>query len=636
MNIAVFLIPLVQGWRGSLDACEPKPGYPWPFVHSKLMDVLDSYISSGNSTSSRARYTNLAAFEEFRRFVHLETSVLDSRDFDGEDCWIGLSLVPLVSESGLSQNSGDIGRFWYNLLAFFAFDWNFWLFEHPWRPLEILEMVSSNLIDFDNCLLTPFISLADSARSLLSKLLPPSITPCGSVEFAQHILTLSAYPNESNIGSVLGLFDSAKIFSLALKQTPHETAVAILTSNRVWQQSVNLLHRHRESLKAHEERVNRGDYGLDYSEQLEIIKDTENAKKSQNEISQTFSAAHSELSRKSLFASFSCLHDILLFSGIGYVTMAGTVLGAMRYHGLNPWEHDLEIVIPEENHWEFLKIVIERSPVIKNSTCVRIIASVRRGYSHKFCAQGVSNAIVLDESPITSWGYPHGDILEAYGWGDSNEKFGIPWGWSVSRETTLSPVKVLMGGGLFWAPRDPKQYLAEYFLSYYNYTDDVSLVCRGHRGTAADTVACSSLDKWFPRARDSNFVEFNEIFGNSANIQILGFFKKWLSFAGISTAMEISTESFEMMASDKTALYFTVRFVVEKRCKGLVVVFNSKENEHYEFFTKPETFKFLGDLGADGFANFGVVSFFCENSIFGLEDVWDMKEDWVEEVFYKS
>ncbi|KAF4720679.1 hypothetical protein FOZ62_016306, partial [Perkinsus olseni] len=150
-----------------------------------------------------------------------------------------------------------------------------------------------------------------------------------------------------------------------------------------------------------------------------------------------FAPAHSTSDRIDLIYAAQTVHEALEEHGIPYIIVAGTVIGAVRYHGLNPWEHDCDLCMDDRRHYDLLKIILRQFTEPQSSLLrqrgVRLIASVRKGYSHKFSLAEPRDFLELEESPSVTWGYPYGDVQECRGFAESSPWFGMRENWMVPR-----------------------------------------------------------------------------------------------------------------------------------------------------------------------------------------------------------
>ncbi len=151
-------------------------------------------------------------------------------------------------------------------------------------------------------------------------------------------------------------------------------------------------------------------------------------------------------------------------------------------------------------HWALVKLALQQvvdpgNSIFYNSG-VRFLANVRVGYSHKFHLINYGRAIIMNESPLTDWGFPHGDIMEGTGWkkGDRSDGLFGTSSWFMPREVVFPLKKTLVNGLLVWGPRDPRKYVDNYLLTMYGNRDDWQATCRGHRSTVTEIVNCSSMD----------------------------------------------------------------------------------------------------------------------------------------------
>ena len=64
--------------------------------------------------------------------------------------------------------------------------------------------------------------------------------------------------------------------------------------------------------------------------------------------------------QKLLYDLMQEFHSICEKHGLYYVIFGGTMLGAVRHHGIIPWDDDIDVCMPRKDYEEFCKIVNEK------------------------------------------------------------------------------------------------------------------------------------------------------------------------------------------------------------------------------------------------------------------------------------
>jgi hypothetical protein len=361
--------------------------------------------------------------------------------------------------------------------------------------LGLSRICPFDLVNFSNLEISSFLFhlIKSKPHSITNPVSLTDFTACELLQINQGLLLLSQNTKETSIGPFVGVFDTPHLFRISLLINV-SYAVEYLLTPGIFETLKFLQSKHFKNKSEY--------FHGSYADQLVQI-ETE-YRSSMNTSDSSFSPVHSDADHRELVESLYTMQLSLSSNDVPASVMAGTALGAYRYHGINPWEHDAELSVLSTFHLKLIQICLEQTvdpeKSIIYSRGVKFDLHARRGHSHKFYALSHQHKrpVYHAEYPNIPVYYPHGDIVEYHHF---PEYAGQQAAWKIQYSNFYPFKRVLIGEKMFWGPANMAGYLEDYFKSMTGIDENVEIVCRGHRGKLKETIQCSDLDAWLPRVQ---------------------------------------------------------------------------------------------------------------------------------------